>query len=472
MGLLYRRHQVTRLRAQRLRTVALATASLILLLAGPLGALQEATTAPAEPPEASLLPSRLRVATSGDYPPFSQRTRGTPFFAPALSPYEGFDIAVAQAFAHAHKRRLTWVPMRWPQLLEQLHSGDVDLVMSGVTIRPERSIAGNFSLAVAHSGAVLLVPPSSAAKEEADFNDPRIRIAVNAGGHLEKVARRFFPDASLVPLPDNAAVLMALIDRSADAVMTDTVEAPRWQKGTEAKLLGPLTHDRKGYLVRPDLPQLSLALDSWILEAEADGTLPELRRVWLNVTPQDAASAASAASSILMDALAAAIDERFALMPFVASAKFAVGREIEDTTREQVVLTAAVEAVNEASAREGLTTHDEQQVRNLFQSLINGAKDIQAQSLEHHDDSSAQIVTFSLESEIRPALLRIGARIAMLISRLRQPLNPDECHEALDGLLLGRGLSQSRIDEITNALVGLTLPQESSTQELPQTETH
>jgi cyclohexadienyl dehydratase len=46
------------------------------------------------------------------------------------------------------------VPLRWATLDRDFAAGRFDVVMSGVTVRPERSAAGRFSLPVAQSGAV------------------------------------------------------------------------------------------------------------------------------------------------------------------------------------------------------------------------------------------------------------------------------------------------------------------------------
>ena len=86
-----------------------------------LGVLVAASAAAAEP---------LRVGTSGDYPPFSSAQKES---------FQGFDIAVARAYAADRGLELEFVRFRWPQLLQRLDEGAFDLAMSGVTVRPERS---------------------------------------------------------------------------------------------------------------------------------------------------------------------------------------------------------------------------------------------------------------------------------------------------------------------------------------------
>ena len=89
----------------------------------------------------------LRVGTSGDYAPFSVDEGG------ALS---GFDVAVARAFADDAGLALRFERFAWPALARDVAAARFTVAMSGVTVRPERSVVGRFSVPVARSGAVVL----------------------------------------------------------------------------------------------------------------------------------------------------------------------------------------------------------------------------------------------------------------------------------------------------------------------------
>ena len=71
---------------------------------------------------------------------------------------------------------MRWVPLRWATLERDFAAGRFDVVMSGVTVRPERSLAGRFSVPAATSGAVAL------AREASALERAGVRIAVNAAG--------------------------------------------------------------------------------------------------------------------------------------------------------------------------------------------------------------------------------------------------------------------------------------------------
>ena len=138
----------------------------------------------------------LRVGSSGDYPPFSERT--------ADGGWKGLDVDVARAFARDRGRRVRLVPMRWPELEPALARGDFDVAMSGVTVRADRLVTGRFTAAVARAQAVLVAPRGT--------RSPR-RVGVNRGGHLERVARATLPGVELVTVEGNQ--LRGLLDSGA-----------------------------------------------------------------------------------------------------------------------------------------------------------------------------------------------------------------------------------------------------------------
>ncbi|MBW2668153.1 MAG: transporter substrate-binding domain-containing protein, partial [Deltaproteobacteria bacterium] len=268
----------------------------------------------------------IRVGTSGDYAPFSLALEGDEIV------FEGFDIAVARAFAEAHGYELVPKRFRWSNLSQSLEAGRFDIAMSGVTIIPDRSAIGRFSIPVVETGAVVLVREPERHPNLESLNRSTVRIGVNAGGYLERVARARFRKATLLTIPDNAAVLDALSTGNVQAVVSDTAEASLWLGATPgAGQLGPITRDRKAYLVRADRPDLAAQLDRWLLAREADGTLAAVRELYLG------ASAGPAVATPLT-ALLAAVDERLSLMPLIAVSKREAGLPLVVPRREAIVL--------------------------------------------------------------------------------------------------------------------------------------
>jgi cyclohexadienyl dehydratase len=350
--------------------------------------------------------TRIRIGSSGDYPPFSEAA------GEEDDPFEtrGLDAALATGWAEARGIEIEWVRFRWPNLMRDLEQGRFDVAMSGVTVRPERAARGHYTIATVETGAVALVRNPERHSRVALLDRPGVRIGVNAGGHLERVALASFPRATVLAIPDNASVREALVSEAVDAVVTETHEARLWQTAARgSQQLGPLSHDRKAWLVRAGNTALTADLDAWLLEREADGSLARMREEHLGV--------AGVATAEPLRALMAAIDERLSLMPLVGTVKRETGIPLEVPEREQVVLDAATEAVLEAAARADATPPDAEAVLRFFRAQLEAAKQVQWKAVQDVRNKPEPPYP-DLDRMLRPSLLVIGERIARLIVML------------------------------------------------------
>jgi len=274
-----------------------------------------------------------------------------------------------------------------------------------------------FTRPVAEAGAVVL------AHQRLDPRSSWLRLGVNAGGHLERLAARLFPHALLVRTHDNRALGELLASGAADAILTDEAEADALAVPGAVRL-GPFTRDRKGYLGRD--PALVAELDAWLRAREADGTLAALRARWLG--PERARARSAFASDL--DALVALVDLRLAFMPAVAAAKQKTGRSVEDAGQEARVLGA----VRARAAERGLSPAA---VEALFRAQIEAARHLEQEFLAHPEE----VDTLDLEREARPALARISELIVDRAADLAADpgalaaLDPGRVAEALDGSL-------------------------------------
>ncbi len=417
--------------------VALVVAALAQGTACASPASQSRTPGHAGPPPAPRPVAALVAGTSGDYPPLSawhdQRI-------------EGFAPAVLTAFAADQSFALEWRPFRWPELSSDLQAGRFAIAADGITVTPERSIAGRFTVPIARGGAVLLVrrPPwARDAQGVAALNRPELSVAVNRGGHLEHVARTLLPAVQLRALAENSAVRDALARGEVDAAMTNTFEAPRWAAGlADVDAMGPLTSDMTALWVRPTDEDLAGRLDDWLLAEEDSGRLDALRRRWLGA----AAGPATATPAV---AILAATAERLALMPFVAAAKQRAGAPIEDVDQEERVLAASASAVARAAEKRRVPAPPAAAVSAFFRAQIEAAK-----VLERRNDLP-RARAWSLEQDLRPAIARITSRLAWLVVRIPR----DTTYQAVAPLardILGEtGLDAEHAEGIASALAAL-----------------
>lgn len=367
----------------------------------------------------------LRVGTSGDYEPFSGLEEGR---------YSGFDVELARRFADAHDLELQFIPFKWGELLSDLEMDKFDVAMSGVTIRKDRSLVGQFSVPTATSGAVIILPADSKMESLQDLDDQAVRLGVNLGGHLERVTRKHFLRTTIVTSPNNQALPNMLEEGVIDALVTDTMEAPYWLSRLKgAKALAPFTQDLKAVWIQADRMDLAQQLNAWLVEQEANGSLSALRESKLphgnDVKTADPFSA-----------LLAAMVERLSLMSDVAESKRTTGKAIEDLEQEKRVLRAAIEGVSNEAVRMGIQAPDAKVVAPFFRAQIEAAKAIQWHTLTQSPSSDEPP---DLVDDLRPALVRISARINQLIC-----------------LLPGKGAveRQNVLEQINQALAPFELP--------------
>jgi cyclohexadienyl dehydratase len=257
----------------------------------------------------------VRVGSTGDYPPFSEH---------GAAGWSGFDVEVARAWSHDRGRRLVLVPVRWPDVEGALRRHEVDVVMGGVTVRADRLLEGRFTTAVARDEAVV-VGLRGAPKPT--------RIAVNRGGHLERLARARLPGVQLELVDDNRRLRSVLDSNAVEGIVTDTLELRAIVPDLAAAglaVIATLSDDRKAYFLPADAAPLAGDLDAWIASRERDGWLPALRlRLLGDGTPEPRPAAVARVTDLLA--------RRLMLMPAVAAAKRASGLAVVDPAREAEV---------------------------------------------------------------------------------------------------------------------------------------
>jgi cyclohexadienyl dehydratase len=355
----------------------------------------------------------LRVASSGDYPPFSLTT---PYGA-----IVGFDVAVAAQFTQDSGRGMHFVPLRWPRLLEQAQTDAFDIAMSGVTMRADRVPRLYFSRPYAVTGAVVVVRRERQAElgTLAQLDRLAVRIAVNRGGHLERVARARFDKAQILTLDDNRLLDDLVLRGEVDAAVSEQLEVRAWPVDAFA-VVGPFTRDRKAYAVAPQHIDVLQRLNDWLVVRERDGWLNDERRRWLGDT------AAWTADEACFEAIAAAIDLRMELMPRVAAAKRQRNLPIADIAQEKRVLAEAAEwaAIAGLHAPAAVT---------LFEKLIFAAKEAQRASLEE-----AHVIVDDIDLDsLRDAIAFYGGRIIDEAAGCKAALKRPELRPALEAALRG-----------------------------------
>jgi ABC-type amino acid transport substrate-binding protein len=358
----------------------------------------------------------LRIATSGDYAPFSLRSTD------GLS---GLDVDLARRLGSDLDCEIEWVVFRWPELLGILDRQEADIAFGGITMRPERALHGLFSRPYARTGVVVVAAPSSGLRTLGDCREPGARIAVNRGGHLERWTRHHLAGATIESVTDNQSLPALLRAGRVDAIVTDTAEVATWSLA--ARRLGPFTTDYKAILVGPERNGLAARIDRWLVDRESDGSLAAARSGSLD-DPQTESSAAAT-----MQAIAALVRLRLDLMPLVAGAKASTGKRVTDAGQEARV----IERARSWSARPS------ERIDGVFGALIELAKQVQR-------DAGGRDGAASLQ-DLRIAIAGVDRQIVRELDRLPDATAP-RWREVLSPVLEHLPLEKRDLDPLVRVL--------------------
>jgi polar amino acid transport system substrate-binding protein len=157
----------------------------------------------------------LILGTSGNMPPMTE--------ALADGKVVGFDIDLARLMASGMNVKLNIKVLPFDQLLPALERGDVDVVISNLTMTPERNLHAAFVGPYMTSGKCVITRKADLAKAEKakDINVPDTRLAALAGSTSADFVRTLLPLATLTLVQSNEAGVGLITDNKVDGMMAD-----------------------------------------------------------------------------------------------------------------------------------------------------------------------------------------------------------------------------------------------------------
>lgn len=221
----------------------------------------------------------LRVGTTGDYPPLTERDR--------KNNYQGFAIDMAQSLGQylskksGHNIKVEFILTYWSDLHDDLNRDAFDIAMGGITRNLHREKQFLVSDNVIPSGKVALIrkehyPKVTGLNDQpliAALNRPEIRLVENPGGTNLLFARKHLPNAQLMITADNKEPFLALRENKADVMITDLIETRyRIQSEPELTIVNEATftetRSHKVYLMQKNNKPLLKAVNAWLAETD------------------------------------------------------------------------------------------------------------------------------------------------------------------------------------------------------------
>jgi len=220
------------------------------------------------PPRDDKIPP-LRVGIVPNYPPLVFNQEGK---------LSGAEVDLMRRVMNEIGRPVSAVPLPQDEVMEALIGGNVDVIMSGLTITPSRKVRMQFTDPWMSSGlmAMMRIKDAGAFRSKQDIArfDGRIGVVNATTGH--EYVRKNCPAARVVRIASAGDAAIQLQQNTID-LFIDDIPSVLWQSSMHAAeltcLLERLTTDQIAWAVRRGDDQLLARLNEMLRKWKADGSL-------------------------------------------------------------------------------------------------------------------------------------------------------------------------------------------------------
>jgi polar amino acid transport system substrate-binding protein len=199
----------------------------------------------------------------------------------------GFEIEVATRLAKDTGVEVEFIPTKWDGIIPALLTGKFDVIIGGMTIRPDRNLKVNFTIPYDYSGQTICAHKKLAAgfKQPEDFNRPEVILGARLGSTSVPAIKRIMPKAKLRLFSEEPQLYQELLNGNLHGVVA-SLPTPAYQALKYPDLLfaitEPFSRELIGFALRKgDFDTLNY-FNSWIRSVEAEGWLQERHNYWFN----------------------------------------------------------------------------------------------------------------------------------------------------------------------------------------------
>lgn len=217
----------------------------------------------------------LVVGSSATYRPFA--------FENPNKEIVGYDVDIIKAVAQKAGMKIRIVNTPWTGIFAALNNGDVDLVISGVTINDKRKQSYDFSTPYFEARQLIAVPATSTAKGLKDLAGKKIGV-VNASTGDDTASREFGKtNPDIRRFENTPTVISELANGGVDAAIGDNgVIAFRVQEHKNLKTVDDPSFPKEyfGIVVKQGNKALLERINKGLAAVVADGSYAKIYRTW------------------------------------------------------------------------------------------------------------------------------------------------------------------------------------------------
>ena len=259
--------------------VLLATILTLILVTG-CAQMQQSTSGTTASPVLDRIQQRgeLVVGTMGNMPPLNMTDKDGGIF--------GLEPDLARLLAKAMNVRVKFVTKPFNELLPALQVGQVDMVLSGMTITPMRNLKVAFVGPYFISGKAFLTKTKTIAyaKDAGDANNPDTKIVTLRGSTSQAFAEEFLDKTTLFTTGTYDEAVDMILQDKAHAMIADypicVVSVFRYPEAGLLSVVTQLTYEPIGIAIPANDPLMMNWTRNTLNTFEESGILDELRLKW------------------------------------------------------------------------------------------------------------------------------------------------------------------------------------------------
>lgn len=174
----------------------------------------------------------------------------------------------------------------WNALIPALQKGEVDIIVSGLSVTPERALKVYFSNPYATSGIGIAtnIKLTASFNSLAELNNPQVAIGAIGGTVSEQVAREIFDKAAIKTFTEEKQAEDALVKGLLHAYVRADPEprfiALRHPREVDVPITKPLLGTSEAFAVRKGDGDFVNFLNAWIVARSADAWLASTHNFW------------------------------------------------------------------------------------------------------------------------------------------------------------------------------------------------
>ena len=198
----------------------------------------------------------------------------------------GLDVDIARVMASSLDAKLTIKTMAFDELVPALKKGDVDVVISNMTITPERNRSVAFVGPYMSSGKCIITKQESLAKAEQseDLNTSKTHIVVLKGSTSELFIKTLLPEATVTTTDDLQSGVKMVKEDKVGGMMTDypvcLSTLKNYPDAGFVSLFSLLNYEPIGIAVPGNDPLFINWTENFLERLDGTGTLDEIGANW------------------------------------------------------------------------------------------------------------------------------------------------------------------------------------------------